>query len=104
MTTKARAWFWYWIAWIPFAVIYAIMTAMPVSTRIQRPIPPLPLAFVEGLTYVAPVAIMGVVVWWLVGRLAWPPRSTWRFIAVHVAVGTVFSILWLSSQVALFMM
>lgn len=103
MTSKARAWLAYSVAWLPFAVIYAIIITKPAPIRAVRPIPSLPVALVEGLTYIAPVALMGVGVWWLVGRITWPPRATWRFVAVHVLAGTVFSVLWLASQTALIM-
>lgn len=101
MTAKRRAWLWYSVAWLPFAVIYGIILMMPAPIRAQRPVPRLPEAIAEGVTYIAPIALMGVAVWWLVGKLAWPPRATWRFITVHVVAGTVFSILWLVSQVSL---
>src|SRR4051794_9782155 len=104
MTSRARAWLWYAIAWLPFAVIYAIVILTPVPLRVQRPVVTLPIALFEGLTYIAPVALMGVAVWWLVGALAWPPRSTSRFIVVHIVAGTVFSMLWLVSQVSLIML
>jgi signal transduction histidine kinase len=100
MMTKKRAWLSYAAAWIPVALMFTAVTITP-RPVFQRPVPSLLPAIVEGITYVVPVALMGVAVWWFTGMLAWPPRRAWRFLLAHVAAGIAFSGGWLVSQWAL---
>jgi sensor histidine kinase YesM len=64
-----------------------------------RPTPSVLQASKEGVTTVLPVALLGVCVWWLTGRLRWPPRSVPRFLASHIAGGAVFTFVWLLCQI-----
>jgi signal transduction histidine kinase len=100
VTAKQRAWWGYAAAWIPIALIYTVVAITP-HPIYQRPVPPLIVAIIEGISYVAPVALMGVVVWRFTGMLTWPPRSLWRFLITHVVAAIAFSSAWLASQWAL---
>jgi signal transduction histidine kinase len=96
---KRRYWLWYALAWTPLAVYYAFLMRSPRTTFV-RPPPSLPQSLIEGATYVAPVALLGVGVWWLAGRATWPPKSVPRFVALHLIAAVAFTFIWLAAQVA----
>lgn len=99
MTTRKKAWLGYAAAWVPLWLAYSAIMSHP-RAQLERPVPSVPQALVEGFSYVLPVALLGIAVWWFVGTLAWPPKSLLRFVLVHVAAAALFAATWLMSQVA----
>jgi two-component system LytT family sensor kinase len=87
-----RAWTWYALAWVPVALIYT----MPMSRT--RPMPFIE-AMVQAFFHVLPPAVLGVIVWRIVGALPWPPRSRQRFVVAHAASAVVFSFVWLAMEI-----
>lgn len=94
----ARFWAWYAAAWIPLAVFYGMLMLFP-RPVIARPTPTPFVAVAASLSYVVPVALLGVVVWWAVGRIIWPPKSMTRLVLLHGLASILFSGVWLAIQV-----
>ena len=59
------------------------------------------MATLEGITYVLPVALLGIGVWMLTARIPWPPKRPLGFMVLHFLLSAVFAFLWLASQWAL---
>jgi two-component sensor histidine kinase len=95
---RRRMWTWYALAWIPLALFEAVLMRSQRATY-SRPAPSVPQALFEGFTYVIPVALLGVAVWWLTGKLRWPPRRLSLFLAAYVAGGLAFAAVWLVCEV-----
>src|SRR5258708_6063896 len=90
--TRARAWAWYAVVWIPTAGFYAVpMARTRPMTAVQ--------ALMQGFTHVRPAAILGIGVWHLPRLVEWPPRSKWRFAAIHLVGAAMFSGIWLGIEV-----
>ena len=93
MKTRSRLWLWYALAWIPLALFYSVLVAAhPAIVRRERA--------GSGTTYVAPVALLGVAIWWLSGVVEWPPRNVARFVAIHVAAMVSFALIWLGVEIS----
>ncbi|MDB4878309.1 MAG: two-component histidine kinase [Gemmatimonadetes bacterium] len=90
--TRARSWSWYALVWVPIALLHSLNIAA------TSPIP-ISQAAIAGATYVIPVALLGVAVWWLTGVLDWPPRNKPLFILVHIAAAILLSAIWLGVEV-----
>lgn len=91
MTSKGsriRAWALYFAAWVPVGAIYARLIShgnpMSVGAVINM-----------GLDYALVPALLGVVVWWITGRLTWPTQRPVLFFALHIVFAIVYSAVWL---------
>jgi two-component system LytT family sensor kinase len=90
--SEKRAWTWYVVGWIPIAFFHALNVAATTPMNAYASV-------LNGVSYVVPVALLGVGVWWLTGVLAWPPRNRWRFIFVHALAALSLAAVWLGAQV-----
>jgi len=79
----------YAAAWMPLVVIFAAVLFGMTGGQM-----PLSVAFRAGLWNMLAPALMGIGVWWLTGRVAWPERRPAQFIAVHLAMGALFAVAW----------
>jgi hypothetical protein len=93
-STQRRAWSWYAVAWVPMTLLYAVMLEQ-IPGRPQ----PFLVALAESLNEMVPVALLGIGVWWLSGRVTWPPRRVWRFMVVHTVTAAAFIAIWLGTEV-----
>jgi two-component system LytT family sensor kinase len=91
---QRRAWWWYAAAWVPVAAFFSVLMA-------KTGAPTLRVALIQGVSYVIPVAVLGVGVWRLTSLLDWPPRSIPRFLGTHVAGAVLFSLTWIAVEIAL---
>lgn len=94
MKPRSRLWFWYAAAWVPLGLFYSALMARTRSMSVEN-------ALLQGTTYVAPLALFGIAIWWLSGVLEWPPRHRTRFIAVHVLSAMLLSTIWVGIEVSL---
>jgi sensor histidine kinase YesM len=89
-SNRRPIWIWVAIAWLVFGVLYAYPMWAAVYGSISAS-----QSIARGLMHVAPVALGGVGIWWITGAVSWPPRSRWRFFALHAVVAVAFGVLWL---------
>jgi two-component system LytT family sensor kinase len=98
MPTRIRvrpsAWTWYAAAWVPVALFHAMNVATTARGGVT-----LAIALLAGFTYVVPIALFGVGIWWLSGALEWPPRRKASFIVIHSMCAVVTSTIWLGVEV-----
>ena len=94
LRARVRAWCWYAVAWIPIALFYAIPMARTRPMSAEQ-------ALRQGFTHVIPAAVLGVAVWWLTGVVRWPPKSRWKFAAIHLAGAIAMSAIWLFLEIGL---
>ena len=94
MKTRSRLWLWYAGAWLPLGLFYSVLMSRTRPMSVAN-------ALVQGTTYVAPVALLGVAIWWLSGVVEWPPRNVARFVAIHVAGMVSFALIWLGVEISL---
>src|SRR3954462_12708536 len=87
-STQPNFWPWLVAAWLTVVILYTVpmQQTQPGVTLIQ--------ALARSVTHWSTPALMCIGGWWLTGRLAWPPRSTSRFLFAHLAAAVVFSTLW----------
>ena len=91
-TTRYRMWAWYAAAWVPLALFYSLIIVRTRPMTVLQSI-------IDGFWYVAPVAVLGVGVWWVTRILTWPPKNRWRFFLTHVVCAVVFAALWMAAEV-----
>jgi signal transduction histidine kinase len=84
---------------MPLLLFYMYMMMHP-QPVLPRPVPDIRMVLAEGLSYVLPVALLGTVVWWFVGKLKWPPESRAVFVTVHAAAALAFAGTWTVCEVA----
>lgn len=102
-TTRSRVWFWYAAVWIPVGLLYSMSqkSRSAVALLVEPRLMSWADALVAGFGYVLPVALLGVVVWWLTRVLPWPPARLSRFVAAHVVAATTFSLTWLGVEIGM---
>ncbi len=91
-TTRAspvRNWLLYASAWVPVAVVYAQLIGRERGTSGWS-------ALYVGLDYAIVPALLGVVVWWLTGRVRWPARNAIVFFGLQLLFAAAYSAAWLS--------
>src|SRR5262249_18613803 len=88
---RRPVWIWFVVAWLVLGVLYAY----PMRASVSGAITPWE-GVTRGLTHVTPVALAAAVIWWVTGIITWPPRSRWRFFAVHIAAAATYGVVWLA--------
>ena len=90
---RARGWALYFAAWIPVGAIYVSLIGrgreMSLGSLINI-----------GLDYALIPALLGVVVWWVSGRLTWPATRPAIFFALQGVFALVYAGAWLVLIVA----
>ncbi len=76
------------LAWLPFLVLWALFVLIYGDTDLYR-------AIASGTRSIGAAALLGVGAWWLTGRVAWPEAMKLRFYALHLAIGALYSSLWI---------
>jgi two-component system LytT family sensor kinase len=86
---RARAWALYFALWIPVGAIYAnlINTGKPMT---------LASAVNLGIDYALLPALLGVVVWWMTGKLTWPTKQPVAFFLLQLVFAFLYSSIWLA--------
>lgn len=92
--SRYRVWIWYALVWVPVGLFYAVLMSRTRFMTVGE-------AVVSGLTYVGPVALMGVGIWFLSGKLVWPPVHRARFFIVHLLLAISFSLAWVGTEIGL---
>jgi sensor histidine kinase YesM len=92
-STRVRSWLLYASAWVPVAAAYAQLIGR------ERGISGWASVY-AGLDYAVIPALLGVIVWWLTGRVRWPARHPVLFFALQLLFATVYSFAWLSLVLA----
>src|SRR5215467_8212064 len=87
------AWWIYAAAWIPFAGFYAL------ALTTTKTLPP-SRALAAGASYVVPIALFGVGIWWLSGLLERRRATAPMVVLVHFLVGAATAFAWLGVEVA----
>src|SRR5215831_650613 len=90
-TTRRTNWIWLTFAWLVLGVLYAY----PMRTIVSGAITPWE-AITRGLLHVTPVGLGAIAIWWFTGIVTWPPRSRWRFLAIHIAAAAIYGFGWLA--------
>jgi signal transduction histidine kinase len=86
-----KFWLLYAAAWMPFAVLYAVLIG-------QRGAPPLDAA-ASALSTVLSAALLGIGVHWITGRVGGPERGRVRLLALHSLLAVAYSAAWSASIV-----
>ncbi|HST07741.1 MAG TPA: histidine kinase [Gemmatimonadaceae bacterium] len=86
--SRARAWALYFAAWIPIAAIYANLISGGKPLRASE-------AFNIGVDYALIPSLLGIVVWWMTGRLRWPTTRPVLFFALQFVFAVAYSVVWL---------
>jgi sensor histidine kinase YesM len=89
--TRRPIWIWFALAWIVLGVLYAY----PMRAAVSGVISPWQ-SLARGLTHVTPVGLATFAIWWFTGNVTWPPRSRWRFFAVHIVAAAAYGFAWLA--------
>ena len=55
----------------------------------------LALEVLAGIDYAIFPALLGVIVWWLTGRITWPARRPAMFFLTQLVLATLYSVIWL---------
>jgi signal transduction histidine kinase len=79
----------YTSGWLPYAASYFLIFRLQRSSYHQ--------ALLDAWLNVLPAALLGVAVFWLAGRLLWPSRHPFRFVAAHLVGAICFALLWWAS-------
>src|SRR4051812_16880175 len=88
LSGRVRGWLLYAAAWIPIAAIYAqLIGGQKGIGGVQ--------ALYAGIDYAIFPALLGVIVWWLTGRITWPARRPAVFFLTQLALATTYSVIWL---------
>jgi sensor histidine kinase YesM len=88
LSGRVRGWLLYASVWIPVAAIYArLIGGERGVSGIQ--------AIYSGLDYAIFPALLGVIVWWITGRVTWPARRPTIFFVAQLAFATIYSVVWL---------
>jgi signal transduction histidine kinase len=77
---------------------------LPMSTTRALVATPLRVAVIQSVTHWITPALLGVVIWWLTGKIHWPPRSPSRFVGLHIAGAILFSVIWLCIDAGLILL
>jgi two-component system LytT family sensor kinase len=87
--SRARAWALYFALWIPVGAIYTnlISSGRPMSVA---------SAINIGLDYALVPALLGVVVWWITGKLTWPTKRPVVFFVLQLVFALLYSAIWLA--------
>ena len=85
---RIRSWLLYASAWVPVAAIYAQLIGRERGISGWS-------ALYAGLDYAIIPALLGVIVWWLSGRIRWPARHPIVFFATQLAFAAIYSAAWL---------
>src|SRR5438270_8099499 len=96
--SRARAWALYFAAWIPVGAIYANLISRDTPMSLGA-------AFNIGVDYALIPALLGVVVWWITGRLSWPTNQPVFFFTSQIVFALTYSAAWLAlivGSIALF--
>ncbi len=83
---SVRGWLLYASGWLPYAASYFLIFRLHQFSYRQ--------ALLEAALNVLPVALLGVAVFWLAGRLRWPSRHPIRFAVAHLGGAISFALLW----------
>jgi signal transduction histidine kinase len=89
----AYAWWIYAAAWLPFAGFYALALTTTKTLPAGR-------ALVAGVSYVVPIALFGIGIWWLSGLLERRGARALTIFMVHFLVGATVAFAWLGLEVA----
>lgn len=92
--TRNRVWIWYAAGWIPLGLFYAVLMSRTRFMSVDD-------ALIAGMSYVLPVAVMGVVIWYLSSKLTWPPANRVSFFAKHFGFALLFSTIWVGTEIGL---
>ncbi|HUQ98592.1 MAG TPA: histidine kinase [Gemmatimonadaceae bacterium] len=88
LSGRVRGWLLYAAAWIPIAAIYAQLIGGQKGVGGVQ-------ALYAGIDYAIIPALLGVIVWWLTGRITWPARRPAVFFLAQLALATTYSVIWL---------
>lgn len=86
---RLRSWLLYASAWVPVAAVYAQLVGRERGVSGWA-------AASAGIDYAIAPALLGVVVWWLSGRVRWPASHPILFFALQFLFATVYTVAWLS--------
>lgn len=86
---RLRSWLLYASAWVPVAAVYAQLIGR------ERGVSGWASVY-AGLDYAIAPALLGVIVWWLSGRVKWPARHPVLFFALQFLFAAVYTAAWLS--------
>jgi len=84
---RSRFWFFYALAWLPYAASYTIVFIAPGGNRL---IP----ALADTLYNIVPAALLGAVVIRLCWRLPWSLHYRWWFFPIHLGFAILYASLW----------
>ena len=88
-STRLRSWLLYAAAWVPVAAAYAQLIGR------ERGVSGWSAAY-AGIDYAIIPALLGVVVWWLTGRIRWPAKHPVSFVALQLISAALYSSAWLA--------
>lgn len=88
MSGRLRGWLLYAIAWVPVAVAYGHLIGGERGVTGWAKVS-------EGVQAAALPALLGVIVWWITGRIRWPARRPVVFFLLQVLLAAAYAIVWL---------
>jgi len=75
------------LAWTPFFLLWVLFTLAFMGVSVRD-------ALMSGIVSTGSAALLGLPVWYLTGRLAWPDRIGMRFVGTHALAGFPYAVLW----------
>ena len=89
VSARTRNWLLYAVAWVPIAAVYAQLIGR------ERGVSALAAAY-DGIQQALIPAVLGVIVWWLTGRVRWPARQPVLFFVLQFLFAASYSAVWFS--------
>ena len=93
-TREPNFWPWLVAAWLLVVALYAFPMYQ------TRPGMSIAQSLVQSVSHWLTPAFLCIGVWSLTARVTWPPRSTARFLAIHLAAGLLFTSAWFAVDMA----
>jgi sensor histidine kinase YesM len=88
VSRRVRGWILYASAWVPVAVVYAQLIGR------ERGVSGWSSVY-SGLDYAIFPALLGVLVWWITGKVKWPARWPFLFFVLQLLFSAIYSVAWL---------
>ena len=89
-----RPWLTLVLAWISLSLVYSVALMGYAGSR-----------FVPSLIWstvtITIASLLGVVVWWLTGRVPWPERLQPSFFLLHLGAASVYAVVWILLDVTI---
>lgn len=88
MSSRVRGWLLYALAWVPVAAAYGHLIGRERGVSGWEKVS-------EGAQAALLPAFLGVIVWWITGRVRWPAQRPVLFFLAQILLAAAYSTFWL---------